>query len=191
MGDFYEPEDNRRQPGPAEALRLEHAGRRPSRLDSLWIPLIAFVVVAGLGSVVLKADWRALRRAAAASGDAVTALITPAIGFRPCTHALQGTCVVDGDTFRLRGEIIRIADIDTPEVVDFKCGAEKALGDRATLRLAALLSAGPFELGGIDRDTDVYGRRLRIVLRDGRSLGEVLVAEGLARRWDGSRHAWC
>jgi hypothetical protein len=30
-----------------------------------------------------------------------------------------------------------------------------------------------------------------LVRRDGRSLGERLVAEGLARRWDGARRSWC
>ena len=101
------------------------------------------------------------------------------------------TCVIDGDTFRLAGETIRIADIDTPEVFSFGCAAEKALGERATTRLGALLNAGPFSLAPIDRDTDQYGRKLRIVVRDGASLGDTLVTEGLARRWDGARRPWC
>ena len=41
------------------------------------------------------------------------------------------------------------------------------------------------------RDEDQYGRKLRMVTRDGRSIGEVLVGEGLARRWEGSRRSWC
>ena len=65
------------------------------------------------------------------------------------------------------------------------------LGDRATVRLTSLLNAGPFTLEAGSRDTDRYGRKLRVVRRDGHSLGEVLVAEGLARLWDGSRHPWC
>jgi hypothetical protein len=28
-------------------------------------------------------------------------------------------------------------------------------------------------------------------MRNGRSLGAMLVDEGLARRWDGARHPWC
>jgi endonuclease YncB( thermonuclease family) len=36
-----------------------------------------------------------------------------------------------------------------------------------------------------------YGRKLRILVRNGRSLGDTLVAEGLARRWDGARRSWC
>jgi micrococcal nuclease len=42
------------------------------------------------------------------------------------------TCVVDGDTFWLEGEKIRIADIDTPEISEPKCDAEYQLGMKAT-----------------------------------------------------------
>ena len=41
------------------------------------------------------------------------------------------------------------------------------------------------------RDTDVYGRQLRVVTRDGQSLGMLLVAEGLAHVWDGGKRSWC
>jgi endonuclease YncB( thermonuclease family) len=54
-----------------------------------------------------------------------------------------------------------------------------------------LLAAGPFELRMLGRDVDRYGRKLRVVVRDGRSLGDQLVAEGLARTWTGRREPWC
>lgn len=100
--------------------------------------------------------------------------------------------VIDGDTFDHGGMRVRIADIDTPEVRG-RCAYEVALAGRATRRMRALLSAGPFELHrlGNGRDEDRYGRKLRIVTRGGRSLGDVLVAEGLARTWTGRREPWC
>jgi len=99
--------------------------------------------------------------------------------------------VIDGDTFHFEGEKIRIADIDTPEV-NGRCAEESALAARATDRLAVLLAAGPFELETIGaRDEDRYGRKLRIVTRNGRSIGDQLVAEGLARTWSGRREPWC
>jgi endonuclease YncB( thermonuclease family) len=99
--------------------------------------------------------------------------------------------VIDGDTFRFEGEKIRIADIDTPEV-NGRCAEESALAARATNRLAVLLAVGPFELETIGgRDEDRYGRKLRIVTRNGRSIGDQLVAEGLARTWSGRREPWC
>jgi endonuclease YncB( thermonuclease family) len=112
-------------------------------------------------------------------------------GFRLCAERRQANCVIDGDTIRYGGVKIRIADIDTPEVFSPTCASEAALGERATERLLALLNAGPIELVPIGRDTDRYGRKLRVIERGGRSLGETLVAEGLARRWDGRRRSWC
>ena len=80
--------------------------------------------------------------------------------------------MIDGDTFYLGRQSIRIADIDTPETRGARCAYEATLGDRATHRLHALLNAGPFQLQAGARDADRYGRKLRTVMRDGRSLGE-------------------
>jgi endonuclease YncB( thermonuclease family) len=107
-------------------------------------------------------------------------------------HSGGGTnCVVDGDTFWLAGEKYRFAGIDTPETHPARCADEQARGDAATLRLQALLNAGAFSLRSIDRDTDRYGRKLRDVTRGGVSLGDVLIAEGLARPYGGRRRSWC
>lgn len=100
--------------------------------------------------------------------------------------------VIDGDTFRYGGERIRIADIDAPETHPPRCAYEAELGERATRRLAGLIGDGRIALrpaGG--RDTDRYGRKLRIVERNGRSVGDILVEEGLARPWEGRRRPWC
>lgn len=105
---------------------------------------------------------------------------------------VRKTCVVDGDTFWLDGVKIRIADIDTPEISEPKCESEYELGMKATYRLRELLNEGPFELNAIgSRDEDRHGRKLRVVVRNGRSLGDQLVSEGLARTWSGRREPWC
>lgn len=107
-------------------------------------------------------------------------------------HTGGGTnCVVDGDTAWVGGEKIRIADIDAPETHPPRCDHESELGNAATARLAALMNLGPFEIRMIDRDTDRYGRKLRILVRKGRSIGDQLVQEGLARTWEGRRRPWC
>jgi endonuclease YncB( thermonuclease family) len=63
---------------------------------------------------------------------------------------------------------------------------------KATYRLRELLNEGPFELNSIgSRDEDRHGRKLRVVVRNGRSLGDQLVSEGLARTWSGRREPWC
>ncbi|MEP2723043.1 thermonuclease family protein [Roseibium sp.] len=123
--------------------------------------------------------------AAAGSGD------TESARFKICTGRGRVTCVVDGDTLWYRGDKIRIADINTPEVSQPDCAREAELGAVATQRMRALLNAGPFSLEPVERDRDRYGRLLRTVTRDGASLGAVLVDEGLAEEWQGRRRGWC
>lgn len=112
--------------------------------------------------------------------------------FKVCTGPVPRTCVVDGDTIWLEGEKIRIADIDTPEIGEAKCQSEHDRGILARDRLAGLLNEGKFDvIPGGGRNEDQYGRKLRVLTRDGLSLGNVLVSEGLARTWSGQREPWC
>ncbi|MDE2436948.1 MAG: thermonuclease family protein [Sphingomonadales bacterium] len=114
-----------------------------------------------------------------------------AAAFALCASGPRITCVVDGDTFWLNGEKIRIADINAPETHQGGCPAELRLGERATRRLIGLLNAGPFTLAVHGRQIDRYGRALRVVERDGYSIGAQLVDEGLAEPWRGRRSDWC
>lgn len=118
-------------------------------------------------------------------------LLLLAAGIALCDAGPRVTCVVDGDTFWLDGEKIRIADINAPETHGAGCAAEQVRGDRAALRLVSLLNAGPYELELRGREQDRYGRALRVVTRHGRSLGDTLIAEGLAEPWRGKRSDWC
>ena len=124
-----------------------------------------------------------------------SATATGPIEFKPyslCSGGVRHHCVVDGDTIWHQGTKIRIADIDTPEVSEPRCSSEAALGAKATKRLLELVNFGPFELQSWPgRDEDKYGRKLRVLVRDGRSLGDILVSEGLARTWSGRRQPWC
>lgn len=126
-----------------------------------------------------------LRSDAAATANALSARF----GF--CHSGGGSNCVVDGDTFWFAGDKYRIADIDTPETHPARCAEEASLGDAATSRLRKWLNAGAFSMESAGRDVDQYDRKLRIVTRGGTSVGSVLVAEGLARPWEGRRRPWC
>ena len=105
---------------------------------------------------------------------------------------VRQTCVVDGDTIWLEGVKIRVANIDTPEISQPRCDYEYELGIQARDRLVVLLNQGEFSAVPIgSRDEDQYGRKLRVLMRNGRSIGDQLVAEGLARTWTGRREPWC
>lgn len=104
-----------------------------------------------------------------------------------CAPGPRDNCVVDGDTIWWVGEKIRLADIDTPEMRG-KCSSESERAIQARDRLAVILGPG-FQIHR--SGTDRYGRTLAVLTVDGRSAGDQLVREGLARTWSGRREPWC
>lgn len=104
----------------------------------------------------------------------------------------QDNCIIDGGNFVYHGVKIRLADIYVPATKEAKCDRERNLGGDAKEALRLLLNAGDFELAAWKPiDEDQYGRKLRIVVRNGKSIGDALVARGYARPWTGQRESWC
>jgi len=185
--------------------RARRRGTRSTIAIALALALAALVVSLWREPTAVDGDWpgqvfdreapRAVpqeRESAGGTpvGGARDAAVAGAL-FERCGSGPRVNCVVDGDTFWYRGEKIRIADINTPEVSQPECAREAQLGAAATARLTDLLNAGAFTLETEGRDRDRYGRLLRVVERDGESLGAVLVREGLAEEWQGRRGGWC
>ncbi|QOL26196.1 thermonuclease family protein [Thalassotalea sp. LPB0316] len=108
--------------------------------------------------------------------------------------------VYDGDTFRVdidhwpalvgQSAPIRVKQVDTPEIRG-KCASEKALAQRAKLfTQALLLNSQQVELRNIERGK--YFRILADVYIDGQSLASQLIANNLARPYQGGkRRGWC
>lgn len=181
--DDFGPDARNRVAGLGDARR-RRTRRRAARYGSLWLGAILAGIVIGSGAVdELFGDRREISAAAATAATSAS--------FGLCHEGGGRTCVVDGDTFTLNGEKVRIAGIDAPETRPSRCPREAELGEAATERLHALLNSGPLELTSIDRDRDRYGRLLRNVSVNGRDVGEVLIAEGVARPYGGRRRSWC
>ena len=146
-----------------------------------------------LSVAIFGGSWTASGTAPIGGVAAFAALAadTEAASFVFCHNNGGTNCVVDGDTIWYRGTKIRITGIDTPETHQPKCAAEAKLGAAATRRMLQLVNAGPFTLQSINHDEDRYGRKLRILTRGGKSLGDILVEEGLARYYKGGRRSWC
>lgn len=148
---------------------------------------VLFVIVAIVcGTLAIRGDG-------GTSGQTANATrIAGGGNFGRCIFPRQRHCVLDGDTIRYAGMTIRLRGIDAPELFSPRCAAERALAIRARDRLIELLNEGPFEvsyLGGRDRDR--YGRSLRQLMRNGTSMGDRLVDEGLAQPWRGRHANWC
>lgn len=139
------------------------------------------------------------------SAALVLALALASCGVSPDQPAPTGDLppasirVIDGDTFVMDGETIRIANIDTPETPPrSRCPAEALLAQQATDGLRAVMLGEPGEegLGGpytLHREgPDRYGRTLATVSAIfGEDVGEEMIRRGLAVRWSGRRADWC
>ena len=111
--------------------------------------------------------------------------------FERCGQGGGFACVIDGDSFRLGKRRIRIRGIDAPER-NGACQAETALAERSVARLTELLNAGPFTMTAVGGDErDQYGRELRVLTRNGRSIGDAMVDAGLAHDYRGRKASWC
>jgi len=177
---------NRRTIQPLRQQRRRRIGWNPSGTTIFNIGMAAFAVFWFAPDYLgYAAQSIPLATSVAAATDIESAR------FSFC-HSGGGTnCVVDGDTIWYQGNNIRIADIDTPETHPARCRREAELGAAATQQLQVLLNAGTFSIETIDRDTDRYGRQLRILTRGGESIGGVLVDDGLARWYEDGRRSWC
>ncbi|WP_241230562.1 thermonuclease family protein [Sphingomonas koreensis] len=158
----------------------------------------AALILTALAGIAGGLGWAAYplvpgeARAVADRSAGLSGRPVPIARFTLCHSGGGSNCVVDGDTFRMNGAKIRIADIDTPETHPARCAREAELGAAATRRLHALLNSGTVSLETVGRDADRYGRKLRLVSVDDRGVGETLVAEGLARPYSGGyRAGWC
>ena len=109
--------------------------------------------------------------------------------------------VLDGDTFAASVNVapdiaisvrVRLINVDTPELKG-ECPAEINLANQAKLRATDLLPKGTIvDLQNIKDDKYLGRIDANVILPDGRDLGDVLVSEGLARRYDGGkRNGWC
>jgi endonuclease YncB( thermonuclease family) len=108
----------------------------------------------------------------------------------------------------VRNETFRLIGFDAAETGDqARCAYERELGDRATARLRQLIgSAASSELTPVPcacrpgthgtRECN-YGRSCGTLRANGRDVGPVLIAEGLARRYVCGatscppRQSWC
>lgn len=101
--------------------------------------------------------------------------------------------VVDGDTLHDgRRETYRIENLDAPELGRrARCPYEAALAEAARAEVQRLIDAADrveaVESGRRDR----YDRNLARIEVDGRDLGALLIARGLARPWRGRSSNFC
>ena len=109
---------------------------------------------------------------------------------------------IDGDSIRCDGVNMRdmgdgapfVSGYDTPEIWTNKCPEELALARKAKARMEELLATPGVKVfsSGRTDNTESHRPLVSVILPDGRSIGSVLITEGLARIWTPEYEAnWC
>ena len=112
--------------------------------------------------------------------------------FYYCGRSGLNDCIAEAGVFWHDKTAVRLADVIVPGAESAKCDAERQRGFRAKVRLRELLAAGPFDLVLSDSgDREQAGAKLRVAMRNGKSIGDQLVREGLAQPKGGVFPDWC
>jgi len=113
------------------------------------------------------------------------------LGAKPGTFAFCGrsglnNCVMDGNTFWMKGVKMKLAGIEVPQTDQARCMEERARGFTAKVRLRDMLNSGSFQVaaGG-------QGAEVKALSKSGMSFADQLVREGLARRAGSASPSWC
>ncbi|MDH4413276.1 MAG: nuclease [Rhizobium sp.] len=148
---------------------------------------------------VPPADVGVTKAAVPASRPAVASPETAALTgenfsgkFYFCGTSGLDNCVMSGDTFWYRKTKIVLADIAAPRTDGAACQQERDRGFAAKVRLKDLLSSGRFDLETLKaQSAGAIPGVMRVATRDGRSLGSILVSEGLAKPRMARQQSWC
>lgn len=109
-----------------------------------------------------------------------------------CGTSGLDNCVMTGDTFWYKKTKIVLADIAAPRTDGAACQQERDRGFAAKVRLKDLLSSGRFDLETLKAQAAGGAPGvMRVATRNGRSLGSILVSEGLAKPRMARQQSWC
>lgn len=167
-------------PSPFRAIRRAHRTVR----DMGWVLLLVLGVSLALGGLVDAIKPTSPER-----------LVSPATNSHPSVYSAVDFTVTDGDTVHLNGASkgTRLVGFNTPETKEPRCSQELALGRQATSRLRELIAgvdlvqlrlvACSCPAGTEGTEECNFGRSCGVLTVDGRDVGDILIAEGLAVRF--------
>ncbi|WHO39635.1 nuclease [Sphingobium sp. AP49] len=153
------------------------------------LPLRMLLVALLLGAVLLLTVRNVLPGGdASAAQPAIDAPTTISTRFAACDEMDGQACILSADSYAYQGRRYHLADISAPHVEGARCPAEADQARRGRTALQAMLNGGPFEARADTADTDPGAR---LLMRDGVSLGQLMILKGYARPWSNTPLDWC
>lgn len=108
--------------------------------------------------------------------------------FNPCGKDKASACVLSGRDFSYADKHYHLADVRVPDGQFPACDAELQLAGRAEKTFMSILNGGSFDMLPDPTDSDPNAR---ILMRDGVSFGQIMIAKGVAQPWAPQPYNWC
>ncbi|MET0370850.1 MAG: nuclease [Sphingobium sp.] len=176
------------------AHNLYDLGDQPSTTPDRWLrerterrrhivprgALLVALILGGGGFLLFKDILPDPRAAKAASA------ITIVDSFRACDDPTGTACALSADRYAWRGRSYAIGDIRGPSLTSPSCEQEGELAKQGRAALLALMNGGAFEARPDPDNTNA-----RLLVRDGVSLGSLLVIRGFAVPAGAGKTDWC
>lgn len=172
------PRARRQSSSPLKTVRKV----RRSMRDVMLIVAAILAVLAGIGSLFESGGSQRITSSQSSKSSQVY-------------RSARDFSITDGDTVQIHGmrKGTRLVGFNTPETYKPQCSQELALGHQATDRLKSLVqSSNTVELrlvrcacpsGTQGTDACNFGRSCGVLRVDGHDVGDILIAEGLAVRF--------
>ncbi len=167
--------------------------RESSEAQPGSVPWAMLIVALGVGGLAIAAIAFSLSGVEIGAGGnaadpAAPSTFTISDRFSLCDDEDGQACVLSPSTYSWRGKVYHVSDIVTPGIFDAHCPEEADLAARGRHALAGMLNGGDFEARPDAADSDPQAR---ILVRDGVSLGELMVMKGYAKPWTKDAVDWC
>ena len=176
------PSRIRRQPVPVHAPSLAKKAPRLSREQEIWLAITGIVLFAMAMAVVMLGF-----SVITGQGHDDSAAVARAQKFGDCEDG--SNCIVDGETIRIGGSLVKIAGMEAPRIHSPRCSQEMQLGVSAVGKLHDLLNSGEVTTGAEVRQPD--GEMRTIVLVDGKDVAAAMIGAGVARTPGSVQGGWC
>jgi len=171
-----------RHPDDAGAWLNDRQEQR-TRIVPLGLLLIA-LGIAGAAALLLA-------KILPAPGEAANQAATPMTindRFALCDDAKGDACILSANAYAWRGRRYHLADVSVPSEANARCPAEADRAKKGRAALAAMLNGGAFEAQPDSADTDPSAQ---LLMRDGVSIGQLMILKGHARLWSRDPIDWC
>lgn len=170
---------------PSPNQKLDWLSERQERSVQV-MPLGILMVALAVGALVIMVLRSVLPAPAPESQAPVTTSIDTR--FSACDEVKDEPCVLGPDRYAYQGQVYHLSDISVPRLTEARCPAEAEQARKGRYVLLAMLNGGAFDARPDAADRDPSARML---VRDGVSIGELMILKDYARPWSAKPLDWC